>query len=170
MIRYEKGDLLQSNLRIIAHGVNCQGKMGAGIAKQIKEKYPNVYNDYTVFTEMHSHVPGLGAPNNLMGQIVITETSPQKLNKGDLRSYILSAYTQETIGREFGKRYISYDAIDDAMASIGDWLEWYEDKYKHRTAIGMPKIGAGLGGGCWEVIEQIINNRLKDNQVYIYEL
>ena len=28
---------------VIAHGANCQSKMGAGIAKQIKERYPDAY-------------------------------------------------------------------------------------------------------------------------------
>lgn len=34
----------------------------------------------------------------------------------------------------------------------------------------MPKIGAGLGGGNWEVIEAIINHRLKDHNVTVWEL
>ena len=37
---------MESGCNIICHQVNCQGVMGSGIAKQVREKYPNVYNSY----------------------------------------------------------------------------------------------------------------------------
>ena len=40
MIKFFNGDLLKSGCDIICHQVNEYGVMGAGIAKQIKEKYP----------------------------------------------------------------------------------------------------------------------------------
>ena len=43
MIEYVRGDLLNVRDGLILHGVNCQRKMNAGIAKQIREKYPEVY-------------------------------------------------------------------------------------------------------------------------------
>lgn len=36
MIKIVNGDLLQSNLPLIAHQTNCLGVMGAGIARSIK--------------------------------------------------------------------------------------------------------------------------------------
>ena len=41
-----KGDLLEADLDYYCHQVNCQGKMGSGIAKSIKEKWPIVYDKY----------------------------------------------------------------------------------------------------------------------------
>jgi O-acetyl-ADP-ribose deacetylase (regulator of RNase III) len=42
-----KGDLLdlfdKGEFEVIAHGANCRCIMGAGIAKQIKERYPEAY-------------------------------------------------------------------------------------------------------------------------------
>lgn len=46
MIRIVKGSLLRANEDILGHQVNTLGAMGAGLAKQIKEKYPYVYEDY----------------------------------------------------------------------------------------------------------------------------
>ena len=43
MIEIVNGDLLQSNLPLIAHQTNCLGVMGAGIAKAIKNKWNSVY-------------------------------------------------------------------------------------------------------------------------------
>ena len=45
-IIYKKGDLLTTDADIIVHGCNCQGVMGSGVAKQIKEKFPNAYTIY----------------------------------------------------------------------------------------------------------------------------
>lgn len=36
--------------------------------------------------------------------------------------------------------------------------------------IGLPKIGAGLGGGDWAVIEEIINNVFDGYDVTVYEI
>lgn len=38
MIYEIKGDLLKAEETFIAHQVNCKGVMGAGVAKQIKNK------------------------------------------------------------------------------------------------------------------------------------
>ena len=45
MITYKNGDLLESNCNFICHQVNCQGVMGSGIAKQIRNLFPFVYED-----------------------------------------------------------------------------------------------------------------------------
>ena len=47
MIKFCDGDLLKSGCDIICHQVNEWGVMGAGIAKQIKDKYPKAFEDYT---------------------------------------------------------------------------------------------------------------------------
>ena len=36
------GDIFLSNADAILHQVNCQGVMGSGVAKQVREKYPIV--------------------------------------------------------------------------------------------------------------------------------
>ena len=52
MIKIVDGDLLQSNLPLIAHQTNCLGVMGAGIAKSIKNKWSLVYTQYTNFCKL----------------------------------------------------------------------------------------------------------------------
>ena len=45
MIRYiEKGDIFRiDGVSSYAHGCNCAGAMGKGIAVQFKSKYPDMY-------------------------------------------------------------------------------------------------------------------------------
>lgn len=46
MIKIIDGDLLNATEDIICHQVNCQGVMGSGVARQVKEKYPEVFESY----------------------------------------------------------------------------------------------------------------------------
>ena len=46
MISVVKGNLLNASEDIIAHQVNCQKKMNSGVAKAIREEWPNVFDRY----------------------------------------------------------------------------------------------------------------------------
>ena len=45
-IVYVTGNVLDAPQPVIIHQVNCQGVMGSGVAKAIKESYPIVYQSY----------------------------------------------------------------------------------------------------------------------------
>lgn len=47
-MKFCKGDILQSEAQAIVNPVNCVGVMGAGLAKQFKEKHPGNYHAYSV--------------------------------------------------------------------------------------------------------------------------
>lgn len=149
MIKYIKGDLLNTDATCIVHGCNCQGRMASGVAKVIREKYPEVYNAYLeLYTNLGNKLP--------LGYTQMIVTHDTKL--------IFNAMTQEFYGRD-GKRYIDYEAIRSCLRMID-----VDYEIPYRTKIAMPKIGAGLGGGNWKIIEQIINEELKDYEVLVYEL
>lgn len=46
MLLYRIGNLLNAPQKVIAHQVNCQGKMGEWSGKAIRDKYPKVYETY----------------------------------------------------------------------------------------------------------------------------
>src|SRR2546423_10973283 len=47
-IEFVAGDLFANRFgaQALAHGCNCQGSMGAGIAKGFRERYPQMYEAY----------------------------------------------------------------------------------------------------------------------------
>ena len=45
-IKVIDGDLFDTTAPIICHQVNCQGRMGSGVAKQVRAKYPAAYRQY----------------------------------------------------------------------------------------------------------------------------
>ena len=49
MIKYIKGDLLQTDAPLILHQVNLQGVMGGGLAYSIAHKYPSVEREYNAY-------------------------------------------------------------------------------------------------------------------------
>lgn len=146
-ITYRKGDLLASNLKVIAHGCNCQGKFGSGIALQIRNTYPNVYEVY----RLKYQVLGLE-----LGTILPVRTLDDRI--------VVNCMTQYDYGKD-GTLYIDYNAVDRCMAAINSNVEAWGV-----TEIGMPKIGAGLGGGDWNRIEDIIVRNAKNFIPVVYTL
>jgi len=46
MIVFKNGNLFDSECQTLVNTVNCIGVMGAGIAKQYKQRYPDMFNEY----------------------------------------------------------------------------------------------------------------------------
>lgn len=58
MIQYVTGDLFTCGIPHIAHGVNCQGVMGAGIATQFRGRWPDMYESYRNLCTRGELLPG----------------------------------------------------------------------------------------------------------------
>src|SRR4051794_18530759 len=43
---FKKGDLFRAKLEGLAHGCNCAGAMGAGIATEFKRRFPRMFDEY----------------------------------------------------------------------------------------------------------------------------
>lgn len=133
-----QGDLIelakQGHFDVIVHGCNCLCVMNSGIAKQIRENFPNAYL---------ADLDTLKRENKL--------GTYSKAITGELT--ILNAYTQYKYGRDKNVVYADYKAIAQVFKSIA---KHFPDK-----RIGYPKIGAGLANGNWDVIKDIIDYYLE---------
>jgi len=146
-IEYVKGDLFATHVKTIGHGCNARGIMGSGVARIIREQFPKAFNRYRAEYEK---------PGGLkLGDIIVVPCESK---------IIVNAITQETFGRD-GRRFVSYDAVAEVMTKINQMFEIYGI-----TEIAMPAIGAGLGGGDWNVIAAIIESELKNVKPYVYVL
>lgn len=63
-----------------------------------------------------------------------------------------------------GLRYVDYDALKTCLMKVG--------QYVGGKSVHMPRIGVGLGGGSWPVVEGIILETLcnKGINVFVYHL
>ena len=153
MVHNVIGNLLDSNCDYICHQVNCQGVMGSGIAKQIRERWPDVFVSYYTYCSRYDRDPNL-----LLGNIWGVQVTTNYVNR-----WVVNMFAQGSYGYD-GSRFTSYDAFAKCLEAMRDRLP------KDKT-IGFPKnIGCGLGGGNWKVIAALIEEILgKDYEVYIYE-
>jgi O-acetyl-ADP-ribose deacetylase (regulator of RNase III) len=140
-VRILKGDLIQLALSgefdVIVHGCNCQCTMGAGIAKSIKSKFPEAYK------------ADRGTPKGDKSKL--GRFSWAKIKRGAVEFVVVNAYTQ--FHWRDAPVLVDYEAIRQVMKAVKAQF--------HTRSIAYPKIGAGLAGGSWEIIEQIIDEELQ---------
>jgi O-acetyl-ADP-ribose deacetylase (regulator of RNase III) len=151
MIKYVNGDLIKlakdGYFDLIAHGCNCFNTMNSGIAKQIREEWPQVY--------LRDAETIKGDKNKLGTYTGHFVYRPQNLTA----FWVLNLYTQYTYGTN--KVQVDYNAIRNCMVRIRQNFLCYR--------VGFPKIGCGLAGGDWSIIEKIMEEELFDMDVTIVE-
>jgi O-acetyl-ADP-ribose deacetylase (regulator of RNase III) len=150
MITIVDGDILQAKEDVICHQVNCMGVMGSGLAKQIRDKYPEVYPSYIRYCKGCKD----GNPKNLLGDIQTILCSDGKV--------IVNLFGQFDYGRD--KQYTDYKALKESLEGILCVAKYNSD------SIALPyNLGCGLAGGDWEVVYKIIEEVFKDYDVTIYK-
>lgn len=154
-IIYKRGDLLQTDIPVIAHGCNAKGVMGSGVAKAVREKWPHVYDEYKFWHSQEMLKPG---------QVLWVDTDDHKL--------IANCITQEDYGRSKTKVYVDYIALAKCMKAIEEEGVRRLDEHDPFTFhfVAMPRIGAGLANGDWDRISKIIETCFKQIQPVVYEL
>lgn len=148
---YVKGDLIQAlkqgSIQCIAQQCNCFNTIGSGVALAIKNAFPEAYGA-DCKTEK-------GDKRKLGGFTMATT----------VHGYIFNLYGQYNYGKD-GNQYTNYEALRGALRNMAFKLK----SIGFTGTIGLPKIGAGTGGGDWETISQIIEEELTVWEVRIYEL
>ena len=152
MIKVVKGNLLDATETIIAHQVNCQKKMNSGVAKAIREKYPNVYEEYL------NTKPQLGQSTF----IFVYDDNGEKI--------ITNMYAQNTYGYD-GKQYTDYDAFRSCCKSIVEECKFEKEYCNNIYDVAMPyKIASDRGGADWDKIMDILLEELTDVDLTLYKL
>jgi len=113
--------------------------MGSGIAAQIKREFLAAYT--VDLTTKKGDRSKLGTCTFAKTEDVI----------------IVNAYTQYDYGR--GGRRADYDAIRSCF-------KWIKSEFSG-LRIGIPFIGAGLAGGDWNIIKEIIDEEMVDEDITV---
>lgn len=126
-IEYRTGDLFTTDAQAMAHGCNCKGVMGAGIARKFQQQYPHMYLIYREMCLKEAFVPGTyfaySAPDGKTILNLATQTYPGAYAKCE---WIELAFTK-----------VLHDL-------------------PHLKTIALPQIGAGLGGLEWEDVKKTL--------------
>ena len=158
-MKYVEGDLVKmacaGDFDVIVHGCNCFNTMGAGIAKTIKQTFPEAWK-----IDQMTKKGDLKKLGDISVACVNSPRYGKKNPNTDFAFRIVNAYTQYDY--RHGKP-IDYTAVRSCMKLI-------KKKFKSDDVIGMPMIGAGLAGGDWEIIEKIIKEELDGYTVVVVVL
>lgn len=119
---------------IICHQVNCQGVMGAGIALQIKKRFPEVFKQYrknynngnlTLGTNLYVFIDNALVVANLAGQ---------------------NRYGSNNM-------HTDYTSLQQCL----DDLKLFRNMYMAGQPIYFPyKMSCGMGGGDWNIVSNMI--------------
>ncbi len=133
-----EGDLLQSDCNVICHQANCFNVMGSGIAKSISDRWPSVY-----YADRNYYPK---SPMDKLGKCSSTLVENDKL-------LIYNLYGQYSYGTS--KQQTNYEALEKSFRMMLDELKQLGVSLK----IGIPYgLGAGRGGGDWNVISAMIDH------------
>lgn len=139
-LKHIRGNLLDlaeaGEFDVIIHGCNCFNTMGGGIAREIRERYPEV-SAVDAKTERGDYTK-LG---NWTGEVVIRKN-------GSANFTVLNCYTQYSVSR--GHDVFEYTAFQLILQKI-------EQQYGDQR-LGLPYIGMGLAGGNKERIMAMIED------------
>jgi O-acetyl-ADP-ribose deacetylase (regulator of RNase III) len=132
-IEHVMGDLLKAEADVIVHQVNCQGVMGAGVARQIREQFPNTYNVYKDYCSKYQ-----GHTADLLGECLYTFEEPFVI----CNAFGQNFYYRNSVQTE-------YDKLEKCFYDIA--------KKYHGKKVALPwKIGCGLAGGDWNIVYEMI--------------
>lgn len=138
MLIFEQGDIVTGNYPIFCHQVNCHGVMGAGLALQIRQKYPEVYERYMEDISEYG--------SRFLGTIQPVATSDGRI--------CVNMFAQDKYGRR--GHFTNYDAFKECLDNLKDFLKLIDDD---SPTVAFPYgIGCGLGGGDWDLIFKMIRD------------
>jgi len=160
-LKYVKGDATQpegEGPKVIVHCCNNLGRWGAGFTAHLSKRWPSLKAAYVAWYKRQSGSGEVTAPMGL-GEVQFVKV------EDDL--WVANLIGQHGVGMgSDGRPPIRYEGIKKGLAHVCRFAGI------HGTSIHMPKMGAGLAGGHWGNVEQLVKNELCNRglEVTVYEL
>lgn len=127
-IQLVTGNLLDSNCDILINTVNCVGVMGAGIAKQFKDKYPRMFKQYKLDCSSGRYKPStIIECNESNGKIIVNFATKDHWNNPSKLEW-----------------------ISDGLDNLNKYL------VGTTYSVAIPALGCNNGGLDWTVVKVLI--------------
>ena len=142
-ITFRHGDIFASGAHALVNPVNCVGVMGAGLAKQFRDRHPAMFADYQAQCRAGLYQPGMPRIWRCDGQPLIVNFP----TKGHWRDPSQLQW------------------IRAGLAILADLL-----RVDDIGSIAVPPLGCGLGGLRWPDVRALIVEHLSglSTQVLVY--
>ena len=154
MIKEVEGSIFEDikPYTVIMHQCNAKGWLGAGIAKEIRLRWPEVFNKYHNYCAWFKD----GHEDEIMGTFVGVNVKPDLI--------ICNAIAQLTVGR--AAQMTDYDAWEKICGNIVRQTHYVNKTTGSKWSIHVPyKIGCGLGGGDWDQMMEIFQKYFGESDV-----
>lgn len=155
-------------INAIAHSCNTRNTMGAGIARQIKNRYPEAYEaDNKAYNTEYDQD---GQYVHWLGKFSKAEINSKFLPDG--KGHIYNMYTQANMGGD--TRQVLYEDFWRALKRVEQDLyrinvEKHEYDPSAPPVLGLPYgISCGLAGGNWGIIKAMIEDIFLDSPIKCY--
>ncbi len=134
MITIAKGSIFKAKAQALVNPVNTVGVMGAGLAKQFKERFPENYELYrkACFTK----------------ELTVGKVFATKSNIGP-GPWIVNFPTKKD-----WRNPSEFDWVAQGLAALEDW-----GQSAQVSSIAIPPLGCGLGGLPWAAVFSEIEKR-----------
>jgi len=142
MIRQINEDLFKLDVDALAHGCNIKGIMDAGIAREFKRRYPEMFDEYVSYCRSDLLKPG----------------EVHFYRKADGRKpYIVNIATQIIPSRGARIEYVERGLINVSKSYEGWGIR----------SLAIPKMGCGLGGLEWVDVNKIVERVFRDSYLEV---
>jgi len=149
VIEYIIGDAVYPDWaarKVIAHVCNDLGAWGAGFSGAVSKRYkqPEIF-----YRRMKRKELG----------------KTQFIDVGDM-TWVANMIAQHGLRNKNNLIPLDYNALTSCLKDIRDFA------FSHNASVHMPRIGCGLAGGEWNIIEELINMQICANgiSVFVYDL
>lgn len=154
-IRYVIGDATLpqgTGARIIVHICNDLGRWGKGFVLALSARWAEPETRYRAWFRGQAEVPFA------LGEVQFVAVEPAL--------WVANMLGQHGIREAGAAPPIRYEAVQAGLSKVAQFAQL------HNATIHMPRIGAGLAGGNWESISQVIGEELcaRGIPVTVYDL
>ncbi len=129
MVSEVVGDMFALPVRAFAHGVNTRGVMGAGVAAQVRSRFPEVFDSYASACRSGRFQPG-------MVQRCVTVSGV----------WVYNLATQDRPGRFARLEWVTASVASMAAHASAAGIE----------KVGTVRLGCGIGGLDWGVVRSAL--------------
>jgi O-acetyl-ADP-ribose deacetylase (regulator of RNase III) len=130
---FVSGDLFHHpGLEAFAHGCNCAGAMGKGIALEFRQRFPRMYAEYK--------------QRCTDGRFVLGDVFVWAQEDGAGGVTVFNLATQQTTRTRADIQAIETALVRMLAAAVAAQID----------RIGLPRVGAGLGGLPWDEVRALL--------------
>lgn len=150
MVKIFKGDVFDAPIDSLVHCANCFHTMGSGIARALREEYPEVYAADVTQTKKGDVTK--------LGSYSVAEINIPEFRRNPRLKFVYNLYGQFTFGRE--KRQVNYEAVYSGLEAIKRDIQ---ANGSSSEVLGINyKMCCNLAGGDWNVISAMIHSVFDD--------